>query len=333
MSDLCGLYEIDLSELTRSIESGARKILVHAPDGLKPLYKCVEAALSSLEASLYYSASPGYGACDIPFEEAESLGVDLLLHLGHLKYFQHGYEPPVRVVYAPVYRNPSLGAGLLEELARILEGRGVRVITVSSTLIEAKIRDFIARHLSSIGFKLYNISSPILGCLYSHVTRYDEVVDAHLVVAGGVFHPLGLALSSSKPVLALDPYREEAWWVNSEAYRVLKKRYMRIYEAMNTGNRVGLIIGARIGQYRPLLVDKLVDLASRRGYRVYKITSSYLDQERLIAVDNALGLDFYVVTSCPRLPIDDLSDFYKPVLTPGEFIMLLTGLDKYIYPW
>jgi Diphthamide synthase subunit DPH2 len=42
----------------------------------------------------------------------------------------------------------------------------------------------------------------------------------------------------------------------------------------------------------------------------------------------------FVVTSCPRLPVDDLYEYEKPVLTPGEAFMALQGrLEPYMFPW
>jgi len=195
------------------------------------------------------------------------------------------------------------------------------------------LKNKIAEYLLSSGFTVYNVSKPVIGCFYSNVLVYDREVDAHLVVVGGVFHPLGLALSSTKPVIGVDPYMNRVWSVSEEAVKVLKRRFYEIYRARNAGGKLGLIIGARFSQYRPKLVEYLERLAVDSGYRVYRVTAGYLDVNRLVAIDDALKLDLYVVTSCPRLPIDDLNEFYKPVLTPGEFIAMVRGLDRYIYPW
>jgi 2-(3-amino-3-carboxypropyl)histidine synthase len=333
MEDLCNLYDIELDTLYRLIEKGVKRVLLHAPDGFKPLYKCVAGVFEGRGIELFFSSSPGYGACDVPVEEAEALGVDVLIHLGHLGYFHHGFKPGVSIVYIPVYARPMISEGMLGELTSYLRSQGIIGVSISSTIVEEKIRRIIAEHLSLNGFRIHEVHSPLLGCLYTHVASLDDKVDAHLVIAGGIFHPLGLALVSRKPVVVLDPYRGRVWSASEEAQKTLRKRLLKIYEAKVSGARVGLVIGSRLGQYRSWLIEKLEKEALEKGYRVYKVSSTYLSIERLIAIDNALNLDIYVVTSCPRLPIDDLDDFYKPVLTPGEFLMLLTGLEKYVYPW
>lgn len=335
---ICDHYEIRLDALLAGLKHlNPRRILVHAPNGLKHLYACIEEALksSSLEG-MYFSTSPGYGACDIPLEEAITVKADVIVHLGHERYsLPNAYgDQNVEVLYVPVFYRRQVSEDLLKNLYDVLEGFNAKKVTISSTLIETQIKEQVFEYLVQRGVLSYSVKIPILGCLYDHVISLDNAVDAHVVVAGGVFHALGLGLLAAKPVIALDPYLNKVWIASTEASKVLKRRLYTVLKAKETlGNRVGLVIGARPGQHRPTLVSNIEKLALSKGYKIYRILSSYLTIERLIAIDNALNLDFYVITSCPRLPIDDLSEFYKPVLTPGEFIMLATGCERYIYPW
>ncbi len=334
----CGSYEVYIAPLLKILREAEKplKILLQAPDGLKHIYECLFQLLRDYTkgVELYLSASPSFGACDLPVDEAVVLGVDLIVHIGHEKYELAEYEwSNIPVVYLPVFYNGVVDESLFINLRRVLEENKYYRITVSSSLVESKLKNKIAEYLLSSGFTVYNVSKPVIGCFYSNVLVYDREVDAHLVVVGGVFHPLGLALSSTKPVIGVDPYMNRVWSVSEEAVKVLKRRFYEIYRARNAGGKLGLIIGARFSQYRPKLVEYLERLAVDSGYRVYRVTAGYLDVNRLVAIDDALKLDLYVVTSCPRLPIDDLNEFYKPVLTPGEFIAMVRGLDRYIYPW
>lgn len=330
-SDICELYEVgEIPELVRG-----ETVLVHAPDGLKPLYKCVQPLLRKLETSAYFSSSPGYGACDIPFEEAEAIGAKAIIHLGHLSYpLAPKPREGISVIYVPVYFRGQIGDEVFSRLESILRGKGASRVTLSSTLIEQRIRDIISNRLRASGFSVVDLGQPVLGCYYSHVTALDKEVDAHVIIAGGSFHALGLAISAAKPTIAVDPYRGEVIDMSEEALRTLKRRMFKIFLAKSSGGRrLGIVAGSRLGQARDWLNEMLAEKAEENGYEVYMISSTYVNLERLIAIDNALSLDVYVVTSCPRLPIDDLEDFYKPVLTPGEFLMLTEAIDRYVYPW
>jgi 2-(3-amino-3-carboxypropyl)histidine synthase len=336
-SDICELYSIRLDSALEKLRTlKARRVLLHAPNGLKPLYNCVANALRDLGVEVFYSSEPGYGSCDIPLEEAREVGVDVIVHIGHEEYTLR--EPAghslLTAVYVPVYYTIELSSEVLSTLYRLLVESSAERVTVSSTLVESLQRRQVARYLEERGLTVQEVPVPLLGCYYSPVVALDRSVDAHVVVSGGVFHPLGLGLVSRKPILVVDPYSQRVWSAREEADRVLKKRFYVLLKAREAwGGRLGVVIGDRPGQYREALVELVEALARRAGFRVYKITSSYTTLERLAAIDNALGLDLYVVTSCPRLPIDDLAEFYKPVLTPGEFIMLARGSEKYIYPW
>jgi len=69
-----------------------------------------------------------------------------------------------------------------------------------------------------------------------------------------------------------------------------------------------------------------------KGYNIYVFLNRVLTKDVLRNLSPSL--DVFLVTSCPRLPIDDLYDFEKPVLTPGEAKMIiLNNFDKYIFPW
>ncbi|MEM0099754.1 MAG: diphthamide biosynthesis enzyme Dph2 [Desulfurococcaceae archaeon] len=334
---LCNNYEIDPESILSEIELvKPKKILIHAPDGLKHLYTCIKDFLVSLNSrEIYYSASPGYGACDIPLEEAETIGADLIIHLGHDKYpLSEIMVEKHRVKYIPVFYRGTLDTTLLETLVKLLRESNAKFITLSSTLIDAYFKHDLKTELSNRGFTVHEVVKPILGCMYNHVVILDEKVDAHLVIAGGLFHPLGLALISTKPVIAVDPYMKKIWNATIEAEKIKKKRLFQIYRVKESASsRMGLIVGTRPGQYRPKLIEYIEREALSRGYIVYKITSGYLNLERLMAIDSGFNLDFYVVSSCPRLPIDDLANFHKPVLTPGEFLMLISNKEKYLYPW
>ncbi|MGC8982535.1 MAG: diphthamide biosynthesis enzyme Dph2 [Desulfurococcaceae archaeon] len=330
----CNNYEVDLAPLFERLRvTKPRKVLVHAPNGLKHLYNCIGPLLSEKGLSIYYSSSPGYGACDIPLEEADLVNADLIVHIGHAKYPLVDVKDE-RVVYVPAHYTLKPPERLLEELYRVLAETGAKALTVSSTLVEKYVRSLVASYLRERGLRVIEVTEPILGCYYVPVLLHEHLVDAHVVVAGGIFHSLGLALSARKRVIAVDPYMNKVWTASTEAEKVVKKRLYAIFKAKSAAKGlVGIIVGTRPGQYRPQLVEYIENLARSRGYKTLRITSNYLTLETLSAIDSALDLDFYVVTSCPRLPIDDLADFHKPVLTPGELIMLVAERPDYVFPW
>jgi 2-(3-amino-3-carboxypropyl)histidine synthase len=94
-----------------------------------------------------------------------------------------------------------------------------------------------------------------------------------------------------------------------------------------------MILAGVQGQFRPAIVEKLKREIEKRGDEYFVARSAYVTKETLGNIDNR-RIDAFIVTSCPRLPIDDFNDFYKPVLTPGEAFMIFNNVSqRYIYPW
>ncbi len=341
MNSICSLYEIDYEQLRRYIADNKR-VLIIAPNGLKKLYKCISDRYPDLLDKVIFSSSPSYGSCDLPLSEIYTLKPDIIIHIGHSDYPWKSYSLGVRILYVPAYyaKKPSRDELLI--IKNTLEKTGISRIAIVATIQHIKIIDRIKEYLQENGFMVeigeasFNTMAPgqVLGCEYSSLVKVKDKIDAVLVVAGGYFHALGAYLVSGKPVYIYDPYRGVVEDYTREAYRVLAKRYYLV-EKIRTGlyRSVGLIIGSTPGQYRPSLIDYLYRRSVEKGFKPYIISSHYLDKDRLTSIDNGFNLDFYVITSCPRLPIDDLSDFYKPVLTPGEYIMVLNNVKNYVFPW
>ena len=223
-SIVCNNYEIPLYFLDE-IEK-YRSILLHAPDGLKHLYSCIGEILTSRGFKVYYSTNPGYGACDIPFEEALMLKVDVIIHLGHEKYVlaEQSIEP-VKTLYIPVYYKRLLEESLLVELYKVLKEHKAGSVTLSSTLVEYYVKKSITSFLVEKGITVHEVEKPILGCYYAPILSLEEDVDAHVIVSGGLFHPLGLGLISSKPIVVVDPYSSKIWIANRESEKILRQRY------------------------------------------------------------------------------------------------------------
>jgi 2-(3-amino-3-carboxypropyl)histidine synthase len=186
-----------------------------------------------------------------------------------------------------------------------------------------------------IGLEIVNDveKGTIFGCWFSDLLETIKKSDGVIVVSGGEFHPLGvgLYLNNSKPIISLDPYTDTFRSFNKLIYRILKERYYKILRASEA--RAWMIIAGVQGQFRPAIVEKLKQEIEERGNEYFIARSAYVTRETLGNIDSK-EIDAFIITSCPRLPIDDLHDFYKPVLTPGEAFMIFDNASqRYIYPW
>ncbi len=337
---ICGDYLLD--DIGDVLESYDR-ILVTAPDGLKPLYRCfLEKYRDVLDGKhVFFSSEPYYGSCIFPVSEITALKPDLVIHIGHNEYPFTSYELGVRIAYVHAYYTRRPGDDELEIIAYRLKDSNLQRIGLLCSIQYLRLLPVIKEYLEKWGFEVYlpepmpekMLPGQILGCEVSAAQRVASSVDGYLVVTGGWFHPLGIYLATRKKVLVYDPHKMTVTDYTRKAYSILAKRYY-VVEAIRNSNyrRVGIITGTSIGQYRPTIVELLVRKSLEKGLEPYLISSLYLDINRMAAIDNGLRLDYYVVTSCPRLAIDDLSDFYKPVITAGEYLMILDDKKEYVFP-
>ena len=341
-------YIIDLSlALKAARESAAKRIVVQMPDGLKPysinIISCLEDNLA--DAEIYLHSDSTFGACDLQYGQLEAtLKPDLIIHIGHTPYpaelAHKGLEPRnIKVVYVPALSVLDPSRESIVKAGELLKKYGARRIAIAATAQHThKVRK-LSTELSKLGFEVaiprgltpFFTESQIIGCDY-RLPRSVKNVDAYVYLGSGVFHPLGLYLSTFKPVIRVDPYRGDADDLTPYGEKLYRNRLHVVARAMDA-SRWGLIVGLKTGQYRPWLVKRLEDAIKAKNGSFVRIASEVLTEKELVNIDND-WFDAFIVTSCPRLPTDDFWNYHKPVLTPGEAFMALSRkLEPYRFPW
>jgi len=157
----------------------------------------------------------------------------------------------------------------------------------------------------------------VLGCNFSAIE--DLSVDAFLYLGSGNFHPLGIKLSTHKPVIIADPYRNEARTIDQFADRILRIRFAKITRAREAG-KFGVIVSSKKGQQRMELAQSLRKMLQKKGKEAYIILLDDVSPELLMPFTD---LDAFIITACPRIAIDDANMYKKPLLTPEELLIVL----------
>jgi len=330
---LSDFYYYDKEKIIEAIQKqNPKTILVQLPEGLKHFFPSLLKELRKIipeGTNVVLDGNPAWGSCLIDLSIISEY--DLVLHFGHIEYPY--WLPPSKVVFVDLKSSNAVTEETLEKLVRYLKSRSFSKLGVYGTA-QHDVKP-IANYLSSNSMEvLNNLSiSTILGCWYSDLERIKEEVDAVIIVSGGFFHSLGagLILNGRTPVINLDPYTNSFKDATPDILRLIKVRYFKIYEA--SGKQNWVIIEGEAGQYRPNIITNLKKLLKDQGKNYYEVRTAYLNNETLSNIDNG-EVEVFVVTSCPRLPIDNFNDYFKPVLTPGEARMALTSpRRRYIFPW
>ncbi|RLE97742.1 MAG: diphthamide biosynthesis enzyme Dph2 [Thermoprotei archaeon] len=306
---------------------GYRRLLIQAPDGIK---RCLSSLIEKLEdkgLEVLLSGSHTWGGCDVVMDEAETLGADAIVHIGH-----HGpvrFRPPPNILFIAAHSRIEI-ANVVEEAALRLAREGVRSVGLLTTVQHAHLLERAEAILRDCGLEVKFSRSPdpymwrglITGCDVGAAESIKEEVDAFLVMCGGTFHATGVALATGSEVIVADPYTGKVVSVEREARRAMAVRLSQLSEAFEAREAVVLVStkpGQRVGVN---VLRNVKELLEGRGIRCRVLVVN--DVERSVLEDYGPA-DLYVNTACPRLAIDDYELFPGPVINLGEIHYLLKG--------
>lgn len=105
-------------------------------------------------------------------------------------------------------------------------------------------------------------------------------------------------------------YQQETLKIN----RALMKRFYLI-ERLKDANIIGVVAGTLgVARYKDAMT-RVKMLAKRAGKKSYTFVVGKLNPAKLA---NFAEVDVYVLVACPESSLMDLSDFYRPIVTPME---------------
>ena len=303
-------------------------VLLEIPEGLRTYEDALKARLEACgAASVVVRLEPTYGSCETL---ACSSNVDLVVHVGHVPYALRPLREckGVRIVYVPVLAvvdEPARES--VEKLAEYVASKGWSKVAIGYVYNYARHAALLSSALRRRGVHVE--STHILGCYFGGLESKVGAFDAYIVV-GSRFHALGLGLAihAEKRIILYEPWAGYGDFTD-EVVRELRKRYW-VAASASTARTWGVILGGRSSQCRPILATLVAGMLRAAGRRVRLYISDRLCRQDL---DQLQGVDAFVVTSCPRLAIEDLGDYHRPVLVPGEVPYALGLAERLKFPW
>lgn len=318
------MYDLELERVSAEIkERGAARVLLQLPDGMRPFaFQIAEYIRKATAAEVILSGDSCYGACDVASRQAKELGADLIVHYGHACFVQN-VEVPTLYVEA---RIPIDVDKLVEALMPHLSGW--RRVGLTSTIqhtgqlnsVSEMLRERGVEALVGEGGGTTPECGQVLGCSYSAATRLPGEVDAHVFIGGGRFHPLGLALTTGKPVVIANPYSGSVSRLDDSELMQLAKKRMAFITAAKTAKTIGVLVSSKPGQRA--LAEAMI-LAEKLGDREIRAFLIYLDEVRADQLNNFTEPEAFIETACPRIAIDGVAGVERPILTAAEARVLL----------
>jgi 2-(3-amino-3-carboxypropyl)histidine synthase len=311
-------YRFDIKEIISKIsKTNAQSVGLQFPEGLKVhAVKIARQIEEETDAKVFISGDPCFGACDVADVDMKGV-VDLLVHFGHTP-LPLEYEIPVLFLEAQYQLDFTPAVTHALDLLKDYKNIGLATTTQHLHLIP-ELKKFLEKNGKKVFIKEGEGTgeAQVLGCNFSAIEELP--VDAFLFLGSGNFHPLGIKLSTDKPVIIADPYRNEVRSIDKFADRIIRIRFARITKAKEA-KRFGIIISSKKGQHRMEIAENLKKMIQNQGREAYIILLNQVSPELLIPYRE---IDAFVVTACPRIAIDDANMYKKPLLTPEELLIVL----------
>jgi 2-(3-amino-3-carboxypropyl)histidine synthase len=318
------MYDLEESRLIEEIRKrSSKRVLLQLPEGLKSLAARLAKTLSDATGvEVFVSGDPCYGACDLALLQMSQLQADLLIHVGHAQI--PSLETDGRVVYVEARSDEKIEKPLAEALeflkndTRVGLAASVQHLHLLKQAQETLQRAGKTVYLGKPSGRLKH-EGQILGCDYGSALSISKNVEAFLVIAGGDFHVLGVALSSGKKTIVIDPYLQTARDATPLVNKILRQRWATISK-FKEAERIGVIVGTKSGQMDLALAARLRSLLEDSGKSCTMIASLELRPE---SIESFTDLDGFVEVACPRISLDDRGSYRKPILNPDEALIAI----------
>ncbi|MEM5804432.1 MAG: diphthamide biosynthesis enzyme Dph2 [Candidatus Aenigmatarchaeota archaeon] len=292
------------------------KILLQVPEGLKARALEIAKGLEAKGDTVVISCDPCYGACDLKEAEAKALGCEKVVHYGHSKFL----EARMPVDYEEIREKIDPAPVLAKEFSRLAGFSSFGLVSSlqfvdslepAKAFLVKRGKKALIGNPPHVTKRLY--PGQILGCDCSAAKSVEDEVECFIFFGSGKFHPLGLAMSTDKPVFVVDMERGEMDEMGRFKAKFEKQKYAAV--GMLAGAmRIGVLVSTKSGQRRMDLAEAIRRELVERGREAFILSMDEIRPEKLAG----LQLDAYINTACPRIAVEHRTEFEKPIVNPDE---------------
>ena len=252
------------------------RILLQFPEGLKDKAMMHAKGLEAQGNEVIISASPTFGACDLSIEEAKMIGADKLVHFGHAE-FHH-------VDFNVEYVNYEIDAPLDVLRNSIPYLAGFSRIGIVTTVQHIHQLDAIKKFYEQNG-KSVSVAKPygfakhrgqILGCDIGSAANLEKETECILYFGGGIFHPLGALLATTKPFLRVDPFENVVEFLDHQRKIYKGRSRGKILSSVNAKS-FGILVSTKNGQHNMALGNILKHKIESSGLSAAILVSNTFD--------------------------------------------------------
>jgi len=322
-------FDFEKEKLIKELKKAKpKRVLLQLPEGLKQNSFEIKKTIEDLGIEVIISGETCWGGCALAINEAKQFRCNLIVHFGHSEFFK---QKQIKVIYIEVKDKLNLTPILTKSLEYLKNYKKIGFSCSVQHKDDVKsIIEFYKKNNKQVilSKKLGNVSyeGQILGCQYQGLKAIEKDVDI-FVILGNEFHATGALISLNKPVILLDIYNDKIQDFPGLKDKFIRQRAIAI-QKFKEAKKIGIILelkpGQKFGSEKPL-IEKLKKI--KKEFLI--ISMNEITNEKL---RNFYDIDCFVELACPRIAIDDVSSFEKPVLTFREARVALGELpwDKFL---
>ena len=141
----------------------------------------------------------------------------------------------------------------------------------------------------------------LLGCDVGAATKIQNDVDAFLYLGSGDFHPLGVALKTSKDVFTFNPVSGIFSKLDEKEIEKYKKSKKAAYVKFLHAENIGIMVTIKQGQYSYKKALEIKGNLEKKGKKCFIFVFDTLDANEM---NNFPFINFWINTACPRIADD-----------------------------
>jgi 2-(3-amino-3-carboxypropyl)histidine synthase len=311
------VLDFEKEKLVRELKKvRPKRVLIQLAEGIKQNSTEFAEIFNEMGIEVIFSGETSWGACAPAVQEAEALGVDLIVHFGHAEFLKIDFP----ILYIEVKDILNLTPLLEKSLKALKKYKRIGFsYSVQHRHDVEMIENFYKSHEKEIllSKKLGHVAyeGHIVGCQYGGLKAIESQIDC-FVILGNQFHGMGAVLSVEKPVILLDVYNNDVRELSGLRDKILKQRAISI-DKFKQAKKIGIIIEIKPGQ-KFGSPNYLLEKLKEQGKEAIIITMNELSPDKVM---NFYNIDAFIVLACPRIPIDDFAKYPKTIITFKEALV------------
>lgn len=326
---------ISLEVFFKNLGNEGKKIVF---EGSEPLIYSLSEVISYLrnknkdllkKHTIIINRDSRFGACDVDLESylTPSSDIDIVVHLGHNPFpntFPLLRKLPLKIYFIPIIENIRVNKEYLKLIEKEVEKYMNYDINILYSIQYKNVAEEIAKYLSQRGFNVTMPKIPgllrgqVLGCIFTHQHLYNQNEPIYLVVSSGMFHAMGIGIYTGKKVLKVDPFKQR---IEDLSVVVKKYRALIAWNLFRAANYNKYAIVKIKDSHQSIIgginyIIRLMDENKKEYmiYSVYRISEDF--------INNLPKDELPVIAGCPRIAIDDITRFNRPVINVEQLQIL-----------